>query len=176
MTFIRYTAVTDGSPVGIAALAYYRSLVRILPVQLMSMSGLPSGPWVDVTNPNGWVGDPRDFINCVCTHASQWEVEFSIPMPASDDMHASDAKVDGYARGIVELYTKGVRNVLFIVGSANHAQLKAAARYDQVVTPAFDAAIDAILTPYQRQPWSIEIPVTRHDLVRAAVLGEALKS
>ena len=174
LSFIRFFAVTDGSPLGVIAHEYLKGLIRIAPVRVVSVSGGLTGPWerhVSMTM-TPMVGD---YVNCVCTHPSSWVSELSVPMPASEDMHGEDAgKIEGHARGAVELYTQGVRNVLFAAESylfgdviVTLAQAATAAKYEAIVVSDEDLILGLGVTNI----WVIRTPVRDHASMRSAVIG-----
>lgn len=147
LDFIRYFAVTDESPIGLAALEYCKALNRIAPVRVASVSGGLVGPWDDMTE---LLMTPMagTFVNAVCTHPSSWRQSLAVPMYKAEidekrTAHGPDAQVnatpDGFAHGAVSLYTEGHRNVLFVVdpGSSPFSSwrewLDGLARYEALV-------------------------------------------
>lgn len=151
--FIRYFADTSDTPLGRAALEYCKSLCRIAPVRVVSLSGGFYGPWLRYTE-LGFTPMDGTYVNAVCCHPSKWVMELSVPMPEQDiDLEAGPvgdpARPTEVASGSVELRTAGVRNVLFVVNCATTPEQRATqALYEAVV---FD--LD-------------------HAVIRAAVLGE----
>jgi hypothetical protein len=188
--FIRYFAVTNDGPIGRAALAYLPSLLRIAPVRVISKSGQLEGAWrryeaLIMTPMTG------SCVSCVCTHPSSWVWEQSIPMPSANVGVQSAATAEstpqtgGIARGVVELYTPKVRNVLFVVEPpTTHAQHKTAARYEAVLfanadsvrgsdfVPAAEPVGD--LAPYAYVDFvyqTLDHSKIDHAVIRTAVLG-----
>lgn len=124
LDFIRFMAVTDESPIGLAALEYCKAMVRVAPVRIASVSGGLVGAWeaMDALQMTPMTGA---YVNAVCTHPSQWRQQLAVPMHkpvteqgASDPSPERLFSPDGFARGDVSLYTEGVRNVLFVVQTA----------------------------------------------------------
>lgn len=134
LDFIRYFAVTDESPIGLAALEYCKAMVRLAPVRVASVSGGLVGPWEDMAELQ-LTPMAGAYVSAVCTHPGQWRQQLAVPMYKAEidpsepttmaDLNAKrtahgpdalvSAKPDGFAHGHVSLYTEGVRNVLFVV-------------------------------------------------------------
>lgn len=153
-SFIRYFADTSDTPLGKAALEYCKSLCRIAPVRVVSLSGGLYGPWSPYAE-LAWTPMEGVYVNAVCCHPSRWVMVMAVPMPDTDiDMVVGpigDPKRPAeVATGRVELRTAGVRNVLFVVvPPTTPDQHQTAAQYEAVIN----------------HPWT-------HEHVRAAVLGE----
>jgi hypothetical protein len=131
--YVRYFAATDSTPIGHVALDYLKSLLRVAPVRVASLSGGMTGPWehyaaLMVTQMNG------PFVNVVCCDPSRWTWVQSVPMPR----RLVDGTLDlsESASGRQELYTQGVRNVLITgadpAGLADELR-SAALRYEQII-------------------------------------------
>jgi hypothetical protein len=179
--FIRYFAVTNDGPIGRAALAYLPSLLRIAPVRVISKSGQLEGAWrrfeaLLLTPMSG------TCVSCVCTHPSSWVWEQSIPMPSANvgvqsaATAVSTPQTGGIARGVVEIYTPKVRNVLFMVESpTTDAQRQTAAKYEAVICAyAYQSGKMQTGTLAGAFTAFVPLPVTDHAAVRAAVLGPPL--
>jgi hypothetical protein len=174
-SFIRYFAQTDGSALGLAALEYLRSMLRVAPVRVVSMSGGLVGPWhkwadLQLTPLSG------TYVNAVCCHPSRWTWVAEVPMTDADAAPGGAAKPTELAVGREELYTAKVRNVLFmVVPPTEDEQQKTAAKYERIVVPSVQVPMTlASRWPMRTMSASvIPLPIIAHQAVRDAILGEA---
>lgn len=137
--YFRFFAQTDESAAGQLARAYLRSLLRVAPVRLVSVTGgAPSAGWAPMW---GLTSTPMDetpthghrWINVVATSPEHWTRRHTVQMPASL-VGAGPAEK---ASRVVELYTEGVRNVLILVnGTAVDRAI--ADRYEVQIVPPTD--------------------------------------
>lgn len=169
--FIRYLAATDDSPVGLVALEYLKSLLRIAPVRLLSVSGGLSGHWEGYSTALATPIGPA-YVNVVCCHPVRWAWKQPITMVNRNP----DGTVRGTERtsGDVELYTQSVRNVLCIAGSAAPLlplQCAAAAKYEARIVDSMD--LQSYLGGLTRHCTGtvIPVPVVDHDAVRRVVMA-----
>jgi|SRR6185295_3207092 len=180
-THIRYYAATDATPVGRAALDYLKGLLRIAPVRVLSVTGGLQGPWerfgTVLSTPIG-----PTFINVVCCDPARWTWIQKIDMP-----NVVDGKVVSteHAEQRIELYTRGVRNVLLIASTeARVEQAASALRYDAVVAidhlvaAKIGATLQLARVAYAmthaaaKTPIVIRVPITDasgHEALRQAV-------
>lgn len=168
--FIRYFADTSDSPLGVAALEYMRSMMRVLPVRLVSVSGPLSGRWVGYTQ---LLITPMlgDFVNCVCCDPSRWTWMEKVPASSRPVDVAELVEGDNVLTipvhnevmsGRVELYTHGKRNVLFAaVPPRSKPELATALHYQALVVPSDDHA-DAWLVRGAKAIRVIQTPVVEH--------------
>lgn len=176
--FLRLFAVTDDTPLGHAALAFCKALCRLGPVRVISTTGGLTGPWAPYAELTMTPADGT-YVNCVCTHPSSWVERRSMPMPAQEGASFAAAlendpdkpapKIDGFAAGVIELYTpKALRNVILVVSPPITAEQEIApAKYDAVL-------IDKRLIPGTRFEMLNLVDPTGTDfagVVAAAVLG-----
>ena len=164
--FIRYMAATDASPVGIIALEYLRSLLRIAPVRVVSMSGgTLEGPWdyyaAVLATPIG-----PSFVNVVCCAPVRWSFLHATHMPVM-----LEGKVVGSERAEqrIELYTQGVRNVLIMPqGPEGPHQAAVAAKFEARIVPTPQSEAERL-----RNCLGTLIPVpvseTNHVVLRSVV-------
>lgn len=198
-SFIRYFAHTDNSELGKIALEYLRSMVRIAPVRVVSMSGGLVGAW-DRLESMLLTPMTGSYVNAVCCHPSRWIWEAVVPMTdAAADICDPDLPaaphvvVDGspndrhvevempamqptteYARGVEELYTPKVRNVLFIGTVQTTDQQHATARkYEAVILPdlARCQTISARWPDLRFDGAVVPVPVLNHARIREAIVG-----
>lgn len=146
--FIRYFADTTGSALSEAALEYMRAFLRLAPVRLVSVTGALGGVrWPGyaklLTTP--MVGS---FANAVCCDPSRWTWIERVPMGESAVDHTAigagkDLEIPHapeVAKGRVELYTAGVRNILFAVAPPrSKPELETALKYQAIVVPSEQA-------------------------------------
>jgi hypothetical protein len=126
---IRYFATTDDSPTGKVSLEYLKSLLRIAPVRVGSMTGMLSGAWEPYAQLLATPLHAR-YVNIVCCASSRWSWVQNVPMTNSKGQR------DGVASGRQELYTAGVHNVLLTPSfPVDPYAIATAARYEAVVTP-----------------------------------------
>lgn len=138
---IRYFAQTDASDTGQVAFYYLRALLRIAPVRLISAAPGLEGPWTAAAR---LLATPMalSFVNVVCRNPSRWRWQQNVAMP-NLDAQGNVVSTD-HARGDIELYTKGVRNVLLVndpppeAPAALEGALQTALRYQAFVVPTLD--------------------------------------
>lgn len=147
--YIRFFADTTNSPLGVTALEYARSLMRVAPLRVVSVTGLFSGPWTayEKLMATPMVGG---LINAVCCDPARWTWIQKVPMPeadiSSEDMKALAAtgaapaalskKPAEVLSERVGFYTIGVRNILFAAAVPRaQAEIVEAAKYECIVTP-----------------------------------------
>jgi hypothetical protein len=162
VTYIRFFADTAGV-VGGAALCYLRSIVRIAPVRLVSMSAHFDVGWDSVI---GLLTTPMTgemIANVVCTEPDHWSNRLSLPMPKTKSSPAGIAERD------VELYTNGTRNVLIATGiPRSKGQCEAAAKYERIAVPTFELA-DKMFGATGKQPVVVAYPVVDHAALRVMI-------
>ena len=190
--FLRFFADTSDSAIGHAAFSWCKSLCRVAPVRVVSLSGGFAGTWQSFQELmlTPMVGN---YVNCVCAHPRHWAYTQSVPAPdrafGGLEHHVVDGKkADEVLTGNVEIYTTGVRNVLMYMAamSISQPQFATAMKYEAIVCASVDDAMwwgekglwwGKILVEGGRQP---EIYFSRpgldHNAVRAAVLGPAMPS
>lgn len=167
-SFIRYFAQTDATPLGRIALEYLKSLVRIAPVRIVSMTGGgPAGDWraFEALLLTPMIGT---YVSAVCCHPSKWVWRARVPMTDQD------AKPDGYAEGVEELYTPKVRNVIFVAEApSTDEQAKTMRRYQALVVPSLSVAetISARWPDHAVQGAVVGVPVSQHARIREAIVG-----
>lgn len=149
--FIRFFADTTGSHLSLYALEYMRSFMRIAPVRLVSVTGQPAGRWgaygmLMVTPMAG------PCINAVCCDPSRWTWVERVPaserpvnvgeLLGPENTDSPDHKELGVPAvaetitGRVELYTQGLRNILFAVAPPrSKLELASAMKYEAIVVP-----------------------------------------
>lgn len=176
MGYVRFFAETAGSRLSSIALEYMRSLIRIAPVRLVTVTGSLEGHWAmyerllttDMT---------RDMLaNVVCTSPEHWYRRLSIPMPKTNPLaqvlatgSEPPAQDLEKAQGAMELYTAGVRNVLIAVDPPrSNDQLLAAIKYEVKITPDLARVAGKGLHPIM-----VPVPVTSHAAFRNLVVGTA---
>jgi hypothetical protein len=173
---IRYYAATNDTPTGRVALEYYKSLVRIAPVRVLSTTGVLSGAWAGFS---AALVTPMAYpmVNVVCSVPSRWtwtqRVEATM-QPVVAGPHITAVTVPAKTErieGRLELYTRGIRNVLLAADEpGDMEQLETAIKYEMIVVPSV-----ALLESWQRARRAalyVPIPVTAHDVLRSAVLGD----
>lgn len=171
--YLRYFATTDDSPVGRMALEYLRSLLRIGPVRVLTMSGGLQGAWSGYAQ---LLATPISipYVNIVGCVPERWIWTQRITMHPQDmspmsGTPASRARPKEITTSKVELYTDGIRNVLFAGLPPNEPdQMATSLRYEALIVPAA-----ALREPWQqegRSPTLVPVPVIEHDTIRAAVL------
>lgn len=140
--YIRYFACTDGSGIGALALALARSMEKVAPVRLVSMTGVLIDDWLTMarmtTTP--MIGA---YVNVVACDPSRWSYELRVPMPSHDAWVSATRDTEVVGAGKVEvasarhsLYTAGVRNVLFAVAPPrDRRQLEDARAFESVIVP-----------------------------------------
>lgn len=198
-SFIRYFAQTDDSDIGKAALEYLKSMIRISPVRIASLSGGLSGAWHRYQN---LLLTPMSgtYVNAVCTHPDRWVWTSSVPMtnaatgddglpaapryvkrPAGEppglDIELPDPQpTTEVAERVEELYTPKVRNVLFMpVAPTNKQQLLAAKKYQDVIAPSLSIA-EVVAARWPDQSFAggiVPVPVRDHARVREAIVGRS---
>jgi len=174
--FIRYFAATSDTPTGRVALEYYKGLVRIGPVRVLSTTGGLAGAWAvfqaALVTPISY-----PLVNVVCTPPTRWtwvQRVHAARQSATGNGHIVAVTVPQNTErieGRLELYTKGLRNVLLAADEpVDMEQLATALKYEAIVVPS-----DALLASWQRARKTavcVPIPVASHDVLRSAVLGE----
>lgn len=166
--FIRYMAATDASPVGLIALEYLRSLLRIAPVRVVSMSGgVLDGPWeyyaATMATPIG-----PSFVNVVCCAPVRWSFVHATHIPVM-----LEGKVVGSERveQRIELYTQGVRNVLIMAqGPDGPHQAAAAAKFEARIVPMAQREADSLTRRCLGR--LIPVPIVSepdHDILRRVI-------
>ena len=186
--FIRYFADTSGSQLGVHALEYMRSFMRVLPVRLVSVSGFLDGRWMgyEPLLATPMVGR---FINCVCCDPSRWTWTEQVAMqkrpmdlggigPGARNVDLTIPATADTARGRMELYTEGVRNILFAPAPPRDKfQLAAAARYEHVIVPKGDDLMPYLIAE-GRMPRVTVVATTDgvidHQTLRQIITGEGL--
>ena len=175
--YIRLFADTDGGSTSSLAIDYLRSLIRVAPVRLISVSGPLHPSWgvfqrLLETNMTGEM-----VANVVCTDPSKWIRRLKVPMPKENPLHgalasgeiaelAEDTEV---AEQVIELYTEGVRNVL--LGSVLPRAVperEAAAKYQVVITPNQTLRSGFGL----HTGFTIKTPVVDHVAFKNLVIGK----
>jgi hypothetical protein len=174
-SFIRYYAATNDTPTGRVALEYFKSLVRIAPVRVLSTTGGLSGAWAGFS---AALATPVTYplVNVVCSAPNRWtwtqRVE-AMPGSVTSSAHITAVTVPAKMErieGRLELYTRGIRNVLLAADEpSDMEQLATAIKYEAIVVPS-EALLAAWLV--RRSTVYIPIPVMEHDVLRSAVLGE----
>jgi hypothetical protein len=183
-TFIRYYAATNDTATGRVALEYLKSLVRVAPVRVLSTTGGLSGAWAGF---HAVLATPVSYplVNVVCSTPNRWtwtqrvdamrtQRVDAMPQSVGASAHITSVTVPPKAErieGRLELYTKDIRNVLLAADEpADMDQLATALKYETIVVPS-----EALLEAWQRARRGavlVPIPVTGHDVLRSAVLGE----
>jgi len=157
--FVRYWADTSDSGLGIAALEYMRSLIKIAPVRVISMSGFMAGRWTgyEALLATPMVGTP---INCVCCDPSRWTWVERVPMgDRAVDHQAIRAggeveipPTSEVVDGRLELYTHGIRNVLFALANPRtKPEVATALKYEHIVVSS-DAQVSPWISAGARPP------------------------
>lgn len=170
--FIRYLAATDSSPIGMLALGYLSGLLRIAPVRVGSMTGGMTGRWEHYAQ---LLATPMDgeFVNVVCCAPERWTWEQRVAMPK----RWPDGTVDPSGEATSarqELYTAGVRNLIFVgTHPVTGAQLSAALRYEEIVVGSqrdfmfwnAERAFRSLSSPH-----IIPIPIVHHEELHLVVM------
>jgi hypothetical protein len=99
-SFIRYFAQTDDGPLGKLALEYLRSMLRVAPVRLVSISGGLSGAWHRFEN---LLMTPMagDYVNAVCVYPEKWVWTTSVPMTDRPSFPGGDDVLEGHEHPLV---------------------------------------------------------------------------
>lgn len=164
-TLIRYFATTDDSPTGKVALEYLKSLLRIAPVRVGSMTGMMSGAWENYALLLSTPLHAR-YVNVVCCASSRWTWVQNVPMTNAKGQR------DGTASGRQELYTAGVHNVLLAASfPVDPHAIATAARYEAVITPSDQYM--AMWAKHKIDTTVIPIPISNdidHARLRSAVM------
>src|SRR6185369_14286380 len=81
--YIRLFAATDESSLGLTALEYTRSLMRIAPVRLITTTGQLLGRWAALQS---LLNSPMagSWVNVVACDPARWTWVQTIPMPNRD--------------------------------------------------------------------------------------------
>jgi len=177
--YIRLWACTDDSALGRIALEYCRSLMFAAPVRVISTSGSFQGEWALYSDLATTPMFGPMVSNVVCCDPARWIWKQRVAMPSMDfafdvsdtsRMKPSDADLP-IEWATFKLWTWGTRNVLVAASSPRSKdQLKTAAEYSAIIVPD-DAAVawwdkyGADCVPRTKIP----VPVTNHDVLRAAV-------
>lgn len=183
--FIRLWAPTDLSEAAATALLYARALIRFEPVRLVTTTNQLEGPWQHM---HRLLETPMvtPMVNVVCDLPERWTRTVPVGMPASDTMQATIAsgkpqttKVDVVNKEI-ELWTHGVRNVLFALDLAKTPEQAATAnKYDAVIMPTIEQVLawssnqarlapgECVLASHIPSPPAPEVL----RILRAAVMG-----
>lgn len=140
--YIRYFATTDNSTVGALALELCKSMLKIAPVRLATMTTVLVDEWLKYAKltVTPMVGS---YVNVVATDPSKWTWLAKVPMPERDAWADGPVNGNGNAMGDVEyaterqsLYTAGVRNVLYaVVPPRTQPELKVAHKFDVILVP-----------------------------------------
>ena len=173
--YVRLYAPTDASPTGKIALEYVKALLRIAPVRVISVSGPSafSGPWEGYQRLAA-VAKARaeTYVNAVCAPPDRWTFWMRAKMPNRDGSFE-------VASERVELWTQGVRNLLFAAdhpsdASAENelAQIATAKKYDAILVPTADLAAWWLAQGITAHV--IQVPVDPNAL-RRLVLGEPVQ-
>jgi len=173
--YIRLYAPTDASPTGKVALEYVKALLRIAPVRVISMSG-PSaftGPWEGYQRLAAVAkAQAESYVNAVCAPPDRWTFWMRAKMPNRDGSFE-------VASERVELWTKGVRNLLFATDHPSGAsaedtlaQLATAQKYDAIAVPTADLAAWWLAKGITAHV--IKVPV-EHNALRRLVLGDPVQ-
>jgi hypothetical protein len=178
--FIRFFAETGATGVGPIALEYMRSLIRIAPVRLITVTGELAPAWRIFERSLATPMTGPMLANVVCTDPEHWCRRFKLRMPDKDPLEEllsgrdreSAAGVtttrSEVASGTVELYTDGVTNVLIATSIyRTDDQRTTCNRYEVVVTPKRDIA--DVLRTETRLPFVMPTPITDHLAMRAAL-------
>lgn len=176
--YIRLFADTDGGTASSYAIDYLRSLIRIAPVRLVSVSG-PLGPQWGVFErllETQMVGDM--IANVVCTDPSKWIRRIKIPMPTENPMHAALAAGEiaelaedtEVMERVIELYTEGPRNVLLgAVPPRAVPERDAMAKYQVVIAPT-----QALRSQFGvHTAFTLKTPVVDHVAFKNLVTGKS---
>lgn len=165
--FIRYFATTDDSPTGRMALEYLKSMLRIAPVRVVSLTGLPLGDWtyygqaLHTPTPVG----PR-CISVVCSHPARWAFTRRVTIPATERSPAEDLE------HTVDFYTPGLHNVLVVPEVPGETQAATAAKYQARIVPT-EALVRELPSYLLPRTTLIAVPVTDHDRLRQVILSDA---
>lgn len=159
------------------------SLCRIASVRVASMTGGLAGPWqaYEQLTMTPMVGR---FVNCVCCHPVKWEYTQEVTAndrmfidPTADGPIPDNEMMDKRMTGRVELYTVGVRNVLFL-GKLPiiRSDAVAALKYEAVVAKSLGDAetwksIIKKIDPDAGKGLLVSIPGVDHEAVRKAVMS-----
>jgi hypothetical protein len=140
---IRYFATTDDSDTGRVALAYLKSLLRLGPVRLVSVSGSLGVRWEAFTPLMGTML-AYPYVSVVCCVPGRWTWLHRVAMPCLDK-HGQVIAMD-HAAERLELYTAGMRNVLLAAcpppsdPQVLQDTLATALRYQAFVVPTQEVA------------------------------------
>lgn len=183
-SFIRYFAQTDESELGKAALEYGKSMLRIAPLRIVSLSGGLIGAWRRYDN---LLLTPMagTYVNAVCTSPDRWVWTSSVPMTdsgvdepwspwdARPDWNPVPAKTEVVER-VEELYTPSVRNVLFMASMPTSDQQRAAAmKYEVIISSLRVAQFMVSRWPQNRfEAGIVSTPVSDHTRIRRAIVGD----
>lgn len=174
--FIRFFADTSDTHLGRTALEYAKSLCRIAPVRVISMTGGLAGPWLPydeltLTPPAG------AYVNCVCTQSSVWAYRQQVQAQSSlfgdqDPLIASHSAPEIFA-GHIELYTAGVRNVLFLGKMPlTRGDVEVALKYEVIVCRNVDDYTWWDHSSGKRAKMLlVAVPGVDHEAVRQAVVS-----
>lgn len=174
-------AETDDGTVGKIGLAYARSLIRLAPVRLVTMSTGLSGAWTVFRRLLETPMNTPVLAAVVCTDPSLWVRRLRIPMPKHDphEVHVAMAgpsvaqeKLE-HAERLMELRVANTRNVLVLTPSKGLSadQLAALGKYDAVVRPIPE--LDPLVLRQARGvTYIVPVPVTDHAALHGIVLGE----
>jgi hypothetical protein len=143
---IRYFADTSNSETGRIARGYLNSLLRSRQLVRLLSVGAPldlDGPWAPYAALLMTPLSPA-FVNVVCCHPSRWSWTQRVAMPNLSS--GGEVASVTHASGRVELYTRGVRNVLLTTEPPSWGQpgldlmVADAMRYEALVVPTLELA------------------------------------
>ncbi len=156
-------AQCDSSLLGMAALEYCKGLLRIASVRVLPLNGGLSGVWAGysrllVTPMTG------PYVNCVACDPARWTWLQAVPASSRDIALTADGGIDlpdanEIVKGRCELYTSGVRNILFAAaGPRGRDQITSALKYEQIVVPDVYSTTWWLRAAH-RPTWAIETPI-----------------
>lgn len=179
--YIRYFATTDNSAIGALALELCKSMLKVAPVRLVTMTSVLVDEWLNfarlTTTP--MVGS---FVNVVACDPSRWTWTQRVPMPDKDTWQVGiqnpgemlptppqPVKVE-YATSRASLYTADVRNVLYAVAPPrSKVELEAGLLFETILVPNHEHKL-WWQTHGQRETFVLGYPML-DGLVRAAITG-----
>lgn len=180
--YIRFWATTDESDAGLIAIDYLRSLMRIAPVRLCSMSNMLYGRWAGYaalmsTDMQG------ELVNVVCCSPDRWTWVTRVAAPPRDI--AASPPPPGAVEAPPEILTarhelhtaSAARNVLIAMAQASgHHEVETAMKYDVVVTPTSELASfwtglrDRHVSSARPVVRLVEVPVLLHSVLAGCVM------
>lgn len=163
--YLRYFAETHLGPTGLVGLEFMRSLIRIAPVRLVSLTVQFEGPWSVFGRSVGAPPPEAMQANIVCADPSHWARPITIRMATSMD---NTAGAPEFMSNVIELVVPGVRNVLIATsGPTSELERQAADRYEAVIVTKRDLL--PVFTTKTRLPHLIPTPIIDPRAVRYAL-------